>query len=236
MEGQRQNGKGTSRTVPVQQDFLFVDAAQAKTSRQGRRNARSFVMQKARRERPWSTSKHATKYRKHSGSTSPGSANTPDSLLLTPKTATPSPPFQSVRPDYFTALDHQPSSLVGGRICHDCQIFQCRPGQRLCPRCLLLKPVSPVEDPNNSLFDPFGTSPIEINATVSELLEHCKFATPQFHLSRRTIAECAGHRSVARLDWRTPWQGPLLNPLQVTDQASDRGLGRNTLEKEKHAN
>ncbi|OAL07755.1 hypothetical protein IQ06DRAFT_372680 [Phaeosphaeriaceae sp. SRC1lsM3a] len=172
MEGQRQNGKGTSRTVPVQQDFLFVDAAQAKTSRQGRRNARSFVMQKARRERPWSTSKHATKYRKHSGSTSPGSANTPDSLLLTPKTATPSPPLQSVRPDYFTALDHQPSSLVGGRICHDCQIFQCRPGQRLCPRCLLLKPVSPVEDPNNSLFDPFGTSPIEINATVSELLEH----------------------------------------------------------------
>lgn len=187
MEGQRQNGKGGSRTVPVQQDFLFVDAAQAKTSRQGRRNARSFVMQKARRERPWSTSKHASKNRKHSESTSPGSANTPESLLLTPKTATPSPPLHSDRPDYFTALDHQPNSLVAGRICHDCQIFQCRPGQRLCPRCLLLKPASPIEDPNNSLFDPFGTSPIEMNATVSELLEHCKlrpriFITPAARL------------------------------------------------------
>lgn len=51
-------------TMSNQQGFLFVDAAQAKTSRQGRRNARSFVMQNARRKNPWSTSKHAAKQRK----------------------------------------------------------------------------------------------------------------------------------------------------------------------------
>src|SRR4051812_44562960 len=95
MESQKETTKGRPRaqpTVPIQQDFLFVDAAQAKTSRQGRRNARSFVMQKARRERPWSTSKNAAKQRRSDESTSPRSAGTPDSLL-TPNTATPSPPI-----------------------------------------------------------------------------------------------------------------------------------------------
>jgi hypothetical protein len=173
MEGQSEAGREGSRTVPIQQDFLFVDAAQAKTSRQGRRNARSFVMQKARRERPWSTSKHAAKQRKGSESTSPRSAGTPASSL-TPKTATPSPPLHSDRPDYFTSVERQPYTPAKGNTCSDCQIFSCRPGQDLCPRCLLLKPASPAYDPNNSLFDPFGTSSVEVDGNVSELLEHCK--------------------------------------------------------------
>lgn len=187
MEDQRQAAHGGSRTVPVQQDFLFVDAAQAKTSRQGRRNARSFVMQKARRERPWSTSKHAAKQRKcsDSTSTSPRSAGTPDSLLtpnstFTPKTATPSPPLHPDGADYFTLLERQPYILGNGKVCTDCQIFTCRPGQRMCPRYLSLRPVSPMEIPDNSLFDPFGTSAVEMSASVSELLEHCKSLDPAF--------------------------------------------------------
>ena len=49
------------RAAP-RQDFLFVDASKsARSSRQGRRSARSFVMQKARRERHWSTSKQAAR-------------------------------------------------------------------------------------------------------------------------------------------------------------------------------
>jgi hypothetical protein len=185
MEDQRQAGHGGSRTVPVQQDFLFVDAAQAKTSRQGRRNARSFVMQKARRERPWSTSKHAAKQRKFSGSTStsPRSAGTPDWLLtpnsnLSPRTASPSPPLHSDGADYFTLMSRQTYILAKGNMCADCQIFSCRPGQRMCPRCLTLRPVSPLEDPDNGLFDPFGTSAVEMNASVTELLEHCKCLNP----------------------------------------------------------
>jgi hypothetical protein len=174
MEGQRNASQGSRRTpptVPIQRDFLFVDAAQAKTSRQGRRNARSFVMQKARRERPWSTSKNAAKHRKPSGSTSPRSAGTPDSLILTPQTATPSPPIFFDNNDYFYSVDGQPHAAGNEMTCPECNIFMCRSGEWLCPRCLLLKPI---EDPNNSLFDPFQASSIQINGSVSELLEHCK--------------------------------------------------------------
>jgi hypothetical protein len=189
MEGQREAAKGRPRaqpTVPVQQDFLFVDAAQAKTSRQGRRNARSFVMQKARREHPWSTSKHATRQKKSSGSASPKSAGTPDSLL-TPNTATPSPPVIINRTEYFPSVERNSYAPVKAELCPDCQIFLCRSGQRLCPRCLLLKPVSPIEVPNSSSFDPFRSSSVEINGSVSELLEHCKLKTLHldFHLGTR---------------------------------------------------
>jgi hypothetical protein len=85
MDVQSDPAKGGPRIVPVQRDFLFVDAAQAKTSRQGRKNARSFVMQKARRERPWSTSKHAAKQRKGSESTSPRALHCmPIALIILP--------------------------------------------------------------------------------------------------------------------------------------------------------
>jgi hypothetical protein len=158
-----------------QQDFLFVDAAQAKTSRQGRRNARSFVMQKARRERPWSTSKHAAKHRETRGteSTSPKSTGTPDSTP-TPIAGTPCPPTLSNRSDYLSSPDLNQYTSAKGDVCPDCQIFLCRPGQRLCPRCMLLKPAAPTGDPNNELFDPFRTSSVEINRNVSELLNHCE--------------------------------------------------------------
>ncbi|CAO2657075.1 Nn.00g058780.m01.CDS01 [Neocucurbitaria sp. VM-36] len=201
MEGQRETAKGRQRsqqTVPIQQDFLFVDAAQAKTSRQGRRNARSFVMQKARRERPWSTSKHAAKQRKtvSPDSTSPNSAGTPDSLL-TPNTTTPSPPIVTSSTDYFPSVVQNPYSLVNGDICPDCQVLLCRPGQKLCPRCLLLKPAAPADDPNNRLFDPFRTSSVEINGSVSELLEH--FVTD---MAPGIIAVDIRHRStLMRSDW-----------------------------------
>jgi hypothetical protein len=176
MDSQRDGSNGRPRsqpTVPVQQDFLFVDAAQAKTSRQGRRNARSFVMQKARRERPWSTSKNAAKQRKSDQSTSPRSAGTPDSVL-TPNTATPSPPILLNRSDYFPFMEPRLYTHVKGEICPDCQVLLCRPGERMCPRCLSLKPPSPDEEPSNSLFDPFRASSVEMNGSVTELLEHCK--------------------------------------------------------------
>jgi hypothetical protein len=171
--------------MPNQQDFLFVDAAQAKTSRQGRRNARSFVMQNARRKNPWSTSKNAAKQRKTGSpeSTSPKSTGTSESTL-TPNTATPSPPIVANRSDYFLSQDPNNFTLAKGEVCPDCQIFLCRSGQRLCPRCLLLKPAAPAEDPNNQLFDPFRTSSVEVTRSVSELLKHCK--SQSLHIFSRT--------------------------------------------------
>lgn len=167
------NAPYAQQTKPVQSDFLFVDATQAKTSRQGRRNARSFVMQKARRERPWSTSKLVARFRKSSESASPRSAGTPDSLL-TPTTTTPSPPIASTKTDYFSFAKRQANALMRRCICPECQIFLCSPGQRFCSRCQCLKHGSTINDPSNSLFDPFQTSSVEIDASISEILEHCK--------------------------------------------------------------
>jgi hypothetical protein len=182
MASQRDASKGKQRSSPsavpppatVQQEFLFVDAAKAKSSRQGRRNARSFVMQKARRERPWSTSKHAAKQRKSPETTSPATIGTPD-LSHTPITSTPSPPLVHTGTQYFPIADRNDFSVAKLDVCADCQIFQCRPGQTLCPRCLLLQPPVPAEDLDSSLFDPFGTAPVAMNASVSGLIEHCKF-------------------------------------------------------------
>lgn len=70
-------------------------------------------------------------------------------------------------------------------VCPECQIFLCRPGQGMCPRCLFLKPISALEGVDNSLFDPFGTSSVEMNASVSELLEHCKCSISHSLAKRR---------------------------------------------------
>ena len=158
--------------VPVQQEFLFVDAAKAKSTKQGRRNARSFVMQKARRERPWSTSKHAAKQRKSPESTSPATIGTPD-LSTTPK-STPSPSIEFHGTEYFPLVDSNNLLVVKQELCSECQIFLCRPGQHLCPRCMLFRLSIPTEDPDINLFDPFRTMPVEADGSVSVLLEYCK--------------------------------------------------------------
>lgn len=182
MESQREFSRGKQKPspppAPVQQDFLFVDASKsAKSSRQGRRNARSFVMQKARRERPWSTSKHASKQRKSPETTSPATVGTPD-LSHTPITSTPSPPIVTSGAEYFPYIDPNSFPVVKQEICPECQILLCRPGQPLCPRCLLLQPPAPAEDVDARSFDPFGTLSVEMNAGVSELLGHCEYLVP----------------------------------------------------------
>jgi hypothetical protein len=165
--------RASPQATPVQQDFLFVDASKsAKSSRQGRRNARSFVMQKARRERPWSTSKHAKK-RNSPESSSPATVGTPD-LSPTPITSTPSPTRSSTGSDYFGAAEVSNHAVVKQEVCSDCQIFLCRPGQSMCPRCIQLQPRARSEDIDNGLFDPFGTFPVVMDGRTSELLEHCK--------------------------------------------------------------
>jgi hypothetical protein len=172
----KQRSSPPAASAPAQQEFLFVDAAKAKSSRQGRRNARSFVMQKARRERPWSTSKHAAKQRRSPETTSPATVGTPD-LSHTPVTATPSPPIAYAGAQHFPFAERNNFSVGKLEICTECQIFQCRQGQTLCPRCVLLQPPVPTEDLDNSLFDPFGTSAVDMDGSVSGLLEHCEFNT-----------------------------------------------------------
>lgn len=216
MESQRDAAKGKQKSssppIPVQQDFLFVDASKsAKSSRQGRRNARSFVMQKARRERPWSTSKHASKQRKSPETTSPATVGTPD-LSHTPITSTPSPPIVTTGAEYFPYVAPTNFAIIKQELCSDCQIFLCRPSQSLCPRCLLLQPTAPAEDVDNRLFDPFGTVSVEMNSRVSELLDHCKCLVPA--LPKR-IRSCGNRKRLGlrrcpwqNVDWKTLFQAP----------------------------
>ena len=175
MEDQGQTSqliKRSEPTVPVQQDFLFVDASEAKTSRQGRRNARSFVMQKARRERPWSTSKQAAKQRTQE-STSPRSASTPTSIS-TPNTASSSPTIESSGNSYFPAFEQTSTGTIERIICSNCKVFVVRYGQTLCTKCMLLVPRVSIREPNNGVLDPFGASSVKITKEMSELLDHCK--------------------------------------------------------------
>ncbi|KAL6159907.1 hypothetical protein ACJQWK_05765 [Exserohilum turcicum] len=182
-----------------QQGFLFVDAAQAKTSRQGRRNARSFVMQNARRKNPWSTSKHAAKQRKpgspESTSTSPNSVGTSPSTQ-TPNTATPSPPLALKPSDYFPPQDRRHRPRPRRDVCPHCRVARCRPGERLCLACLVRRP-PPAHDPSNESFDPFRTASVDVTRSVSELLSH--FST---EMAPGIIAVDIRHRStLMKSDW-----------------------------------
>ncbi|KAF3051998.1 hypothetical protein E8E11_010876 [Didymella keratinophila] len=173
MEGQDQNAKALHRSqpiVPIQQDFLFVDASEAKASRQGRRNARSFVMQKARRERPWSTSKQAAKQRAQ-GSASPSRTRTPNPLS-NPSTASSSPTLEDGQNSYFPAVEHTSTGVFDRGICSNCQIFVVRHRQTLCPKCILLSPTGSVREPNNGSLDPFRASALRLDKEMSELLDH----------------------------------------------------------------
>lgn len=187
--------KGTPPPVQAQQDFLFVDASKsAKGSRQGRRNARSFVMQRARRERPWSTSKHAVKQRKSAETPSPLPVGTPD-LSSTSLTPTPSPPAVPSSTGCFPFDDPNHYAVVKHDLCSDCQIFLCRPGQIFCPRCLMLQSSAPSEVVDNHLFDPFGTVSVEMDGFVSELLGHCKCIVPHEQHELYQAVPNPGYRS-----------------------------------------
>lgn len=170
MESQGQAANVTRRsqpTVPIQQDFLFINASKAKTSRQGRRNARSFVMQKARRENPWSTSRQVAKQRTQ-GTASLQTAGTPGSI----STASFGPTRSWSWNGYSPGLNQNHVGAFDRSICSHCKIFYCHCGQVLCPKCISLRPA---REPSHGVLDPFGTSTIEITKDMSELLNHCMF-------------------------------------------------------------
>ncbi|KAF2634912.1 hypothetical protein P280DRAFT_412585 [Massarina eburnea CBS 473.64] len=177
MDNERGLHRGKPQPSPpnhqVQQEFLFVDAAKAKSSRQGRRNARSFVMQKARKERPWSTSKRTTKQRKSPESRSPTAtgARTPD-LSHTPGTSTPSPPLAHAEAGRFPFANPNGFLIAKQELCSECQVFRCQSGQHSCPKCLIMRAHTPPEDLDNSLFDPFGSCSVDTHGEVSILLDH----------------------------------------------------------------
>ncbi|KAF1959048.1 hypothetical protein CC80DRAFT_318726 [Byssothecium circinans] len=200
MEMQRDLYTGRQSTsppiVPAQQEFLFVDNAKAKSSRQGRRNARSFVMQKARKENPWSTSRRsAVKQRRSPEGKSPGTS-TPD-LSHTPTTATPSPRLAQVETGYIPFVNPNGVLVIKQELCSDCQFFRCQTGQHLCPRCLMMRTESYRDHLDNNHFDPLGTTAVDTNGPVSMLLKHF-----MSHMAPAAIAVDIRNRSdLMRSQW-----------------------------------
>lgn len=172
MEAPTQKAKVVKRSqqdVSSHQGFLFVDASAANTSR---RNARSFVMQRARKERPWSTSKHAAKQQAR-GSSSPQSLGTP-TPASTPNTTSLSPIVESIRNGYFPAFKETTAGALEAVKCENCGIHVVRFNQKICSKCNASTLTVSARELNSGAFDPFGSSCVEITEHVSELLDHCK--------------------------------------------------------------
>lgn len=176
----------------VQQRFLFVDTAKAKSSKQGRRNARSFVMRKARKERPWSTSKHVARQRRSPENPSPTTIGTPD-LSTTPVTSTPSPPNLLHGTEEFSMLSSSHYLVVKQELCPECQILFCRPGDHLCPICILHQSPALYGEPDTSHFDPFGTLSVQLTAGQSALLHYCEFCFTILALAYALHVRSTGH-------------------------------------------
>ena len=176
------------RPQPKQQTFLFVDSSEGSGSdgaKQGRRNARSFVMQNARRQRPWSTSKQpgirARAARGASCNSSNGSASASRSL----PTSNPSRPLSRQSETFQRRLlgCDQPAQLQTDLIhhrpgrCWECHT-PCHPGDRLCQNCdaSLSARSNPSPTPMvGTKMDPFGSLPTQLDAQGEALTAHCEF-------------------------------------------------------------
>jgi hypothetical protein len=160
---------------PFVLEFKFIDSSGSATGpRRGRREVRSFVMQNARRQQPWSTSKVGRQPRtsRAEGSNNRGARSStrssgPDNgcgmkdIELRQQTASPTPTS-------ISKADH-PS-------CFACYLHVRRKNTKLCVRCEnLLRP--PHEDfgLDNTSLDPFDTLPVRPNFSVMKLLDHCKW-------------------------------------------------------------
>lgn len=131
--------------------------------------------------------------------TDTASVGTPDAYY-TPFTqpTTPTTPGDLSFPSHFT----DNSSLFQSKpiLCKECHILTCQPGQTLCMRCVSLS--SNLSSPASNTFsdgvlDPFRSFPVEVDASVSELLSHFLSV-----MSPGAIAVDIRHQSdLIRTDW-----------------------------------
>jgi len=145
-------------------------------------------MQNVRRERPWSTSKNTTKQSRTRTYKRPSSKTTyaQDSKVM-PTAATSSSLTPVGYPNHVTAI--QASSLVVTKktLCLECHAVLCCLGQSSCPDCVQPELPTPGADSDNRLFDPFQTFSVDIDGTVSELLEHCECTSSQLVRLRQIL-------------------------------------------------
>ncbi|KAI9723188.1 MAG: hypothetical protein M1828_004291 [Chrysothrix sp. TS-e1954] len=139
---------------PQPQTFLFLDSTNEESSAECKRSARSFVMQKARREKPWSTRRQGSPKQqsspklKRAGSVSTSSravSREPDQRVG--RTLFPTRRDTSAR-SRSPPTDEEASSIVSQ--CEQCH-STAHAGSRLCQNCtmqssLILDPLIPSND------------------------------------------------------------------------------------------
>ena len=182
----QQNGM---RRAPKQQNFLFVDSSEnagPEGAKQGRRNARSFVMQNARRQRPWSTSKQPGARARPRSSTASGAGKPPQTVDGKPVMG-PSLAFSlhSTYPPSSTNDELIPASNGG---CWKCQAPS-TDGQRLCSKCepANFKSTSFFGPLSSGKMDPFGSLPTDLDSQSEALTHHCEHF-PMIRLSPVTYS------------------------------------------------
>ncbi|KAI9669347.1 MAG: hypothetical protein M1831_000383 [Alyxoria varia] len=163
------------RRAPKQQNFLFVDSSEnagPEGAKQGRRNARSFVMQNARRQRPWSTSKQPGARARPRSSTVSGAGRPTGQTADGKAVMSPSLAF-SVHSQYPSSGTNDELMPAGNGSCWKCQAPSTN-GQRLCSKCepfslksnLFFGPLS------SGKMDPFGSLPTDLDSQSEALTHH----------------------------------------------------------------
>lgn len=181
------------RSQPKQQTFLFVDSSEAngtEGAKQGRRNARSFVMQNARRQRPWSTSKQpgirarasrassATSSSGHVGPAPPPPSRTLPSSDLAGLSQNVSKKLLSS----FGPNAHMQKELIhtGRNHCVVCNSISPL-GQTLCESCVSASAAKASSGSPSSWvgarLDPFSSMPIQMDAQGESLTAHCMYSS-----------------------------------------------------------
>ena len=189
-----QDGSGR----PAQpQTFLFVDSSESvgpDGAKQGRRNARSFVMQNARRQRPWSTSKQPGARARNARSATLSSPASGESSAKSK--ASPTPLDKTAKKNASKQHHGALSSDLSGSGERDQHCWQCHrpcvPGERLCQDCV---PSTNIRrdltfgPSSSSKMDPFSTLPTDLDPHSEALTSHCKLQSNHFERRARNNAD-----------------------------------------------
>jgi hypothetical protein len=186
-----------SRVEPriTEQEFLFVNSAPPRRASEpkaykGHRDVRSFLMQKARRARPWSTSKQSTP---GGGKRTPSRKRSRDSLS---SSSDRTPKSHSATDQILMDMDIDDklaetgeSSLVAARqipnSCELCGAANTSMEHRATCFQQLLEQNASILLPQSSIdghFDPFGTLPVQYTASTKELWDHCEQNPHKTHI------------------------------------------------------
>lgn len=180
---------GSNGNAPASpQEFLFIDSSNTKNagkSYKGNRSVRSHVMQRARKERPWSTSRQQARHEKWQLAsrprveTQPATRTASDGGRVKPEER--SPKNATIDELYIGGARHYESHMG---LCRICQDFDCSPGQSLCGSCQNQAVSLPQRDSlANRPFDPFNTLPVALNEDTSSLWEYCEYS--RLHVFKR---------------------------------------------------